>query len=914
MTAFYPDLSNTVSKKRGEEELNIADFPQTLIAGQQDGNFKPGQTFRTPRQTHLENVGKGGISNQIKHMDNENMLASVAVIITCFSMHRLDSMALVGTSNFDSCSASLNYIYGSLSILIIAVGTCVAAFIFLLNWKSLSTLSPPCTEIMIWKFTVFRKKTHVIRNWMIRLVLVIAVCFLISFCMNPYFWCKHKWVGICATILVLVVIFLLFLWYQDADRLCRGVCQRKMEGSTTAMKWDEVFPCCIDIFECLRKKRLMSHGQLNEEWINSDADVCSWSQSSSARKIDFPEMGHRNSVSEQKHREVLQQKIPRERKVRDHNIHQKNKVPAEKQGGKVKPNLHRQSVVVDSPGFREAQNIRHVYNHQQAVNPKRSKDFNKKDAGSARKKLQFRIRKNLKNHRYIGSNASTERDFFEQTQGKPYTDARFDNRVAYEPSRHQYQNIIENPSIENYQRMSSMSGTNASESDTLLKIREEEEEEIAKRIEKKVVKGWEGRASKQPAILSRNVNDEIVAPGSFSGKRRDDTRNYPDMPQNATHRRNPNSQIIWEEKSSELEINSKRDLILENLNRRTQASPVDANRNTDQVTSPKGEMRIYLDNPNRTSYSSVVNLSPKEHQIGNKGKCRSKPAVVELQMKASEISTDTDDSKKILSVPSLNLHESNNERKSSSSYKQRLSKESKVHAVPSSRRCVLLRTDTSTIWEQKTKKKDLQKSVRGARRSRSPPREDNISRRRDIQQEIDENFSADSTMSHSSTTEKSPLLDSKEREILLNSDSETNTVVSLGRQSGSGSGETSSTVSDSRSEEVIDSLHQMFSNAKSALDTIVSKSDPGSDIAENTRALKHHPEEDMHNSQKRISNYKEIRGAASSTISNMARSNPITDLSSSQVSTNLTYRTMIELSGTELSDSGAYFMNYSGCR
>merc|ERR1712060_900018 len=104
-------------------------------------------------------------------------------------------------------------------------------------------------------------------------------------------------------------------------------------------------------------------------------------------------------------------------------------------------------------------------------------------------------------------------------------DARFDKRVAYEPSRHQYQNIIENPSIENYQRMSSVTGTNVSESDTFFRMREEEE--IAKRIEKNIVKSWESRASKKPAILSRNVNDEIVAPDSFSGKRRDDTSNYP---------------------------------------------------------------------------------------------------------------------------------------------------------------------------------------------------------------------------------------------------------------------------------------------------------------------------------------------------------------------------------------------------
>jgi len=664
----------------------------------------------------------------------------------------------------------------------------------------------------------------------------------------------------------------------------------------------------------------MDDDQYTEEWNNSDADISSWSQTSSAQKFAFPETAHRKSVTEKKHREVSQKKVPIEQKVRGHNINLKNNVVPKKKVNTFIPNLHRKSVVVDVPSFQEAQHLRHVHNHQQVVNSMQRADFSKNDEGSDRKKLQFRIRNNLKNPRYMQSNVRKERGFFGQMKRKSYANAKFENDVAYESSRRQYQNIMQNANIEDYQRVNSETSTSVALSDTLLKMREEEE--IAKRFEKNEVKTQESRARKQPVILSRNGNifhyqktthnedelkDEIISPRSFSGYGGDDAGNYGDGRRNAP-KRNPNSQIIWEETFKEPEMNGRRDTRLENLNRPnkfnrgTRNIPTDANRNNDLVARPSGKMRIYLNNPNRTSYSSLVNLSSIEHQTEKKPKGRSKPVVVEREIKVPEISSNTDDSKKSFGIPPLNLHGSMNERKGLIPYEQRPVKHTKVREVLNSPPVKLVRSDTtSPNLRSKTEKADTRNSPSFARRSTTPSHGDKILRNRNIQPEIEE-FSFGGT----ACTAKSSLLDSREREILLNSDS-SNTVVSGNSQSGSESWETSSTVSDSKSEEVINSLHQMFSEAKSVLDSIVSQSDPGSEAAEMTRRIDVSLEGDQDNSQRRISSNTENRGTASADTSNLARnqSDPKVELSSSQVSRNRTLRTLVELPGMELSYSGS---------
>jgi len=165
-----------------------------------------------------------------KRMEAENIFALVALIITCFSVNRLDSASLNELDNAQTCEAILDIVYVVVTILIVAVGLCSIAVILMLNWVGYGILAKDTSSRQkgISEFDGFWDGTNTRRIGARRGVLIITLIYVLSMCLNPQFWCNDKWWrGLCALLILLLAWIIFLLVVQDFLP-----CRRKR------------FPCC----------------------------------------------------------------------------------------------------------------------------------------------------------------------------------------------------------------------------------------------------------------------------------------------------------------------------------------------------------------------------------------------------------------------------------------------------------------------------------------------------------------------------------------------------------------------------------------------------------------------------------------------------------------------------------------------
>jgi len=164
-----------------------------------------------------------GFIRRNKNMETENLYAIVAVVITCFSVSRLEDLALSDFLNLDydsslmtigheehQCELAFNVMYAVIMMLIVAFGMWSIIFTLVIYWRGRTILSTGFNSRRFEEFDLFWEKSNKMRVRSRKAGLLIVPFYLISFCTHYKLWCEDWGIGT-GVMLLVVLLFILFL-------------------------------------------------------------------------------------------------------------------------------------------------------------------------------------------------------------------------------------------------------------------------------------------------------------------------------------------------------------------------------------------------------------------------------------------------------------------------------------------------------------------------------------------------------------------------------------------------------------------------------------------------------------------------------------------------------------------------------
>jgi len=270
MTSSNYNLKRPNSKRSVKSANTSSEYGRNLYTPRRKSALKQ----RKVRLNSEEMFLNSSFFCRIKYMENENLVALVAAMITCFSIHRLDGWTWNDLDDIGRCETCLTLVHGIVTLNIVIIGSCIAAIIFLLNRRDFSVLSAmqkSYSGTTLESFDLHRRKTKCMRKWMVRMVAAIALFYVSSFCINPILWCDDsRVVGIFASGFVLLGFFIFVIVY---------CCVRKLPDDRGSSG-------------CSNKGMRNAKKTGYKELISSDVDTLSWSKDSIARNTFVSERPH----------------------------------------------------------------------------------------------------------------------------------------------------------------------------------------------------------------------------------------------------------------------------------------------------------------------------------------------------------------------------------------------------------------------------------------------------------------------------------------------------------------------------------------------------------------------------------------------------------------------------------------------
>jgi len=622
MTTSHSNVESRIRRQK-EATRSRSDSEKCL----QKGNQK---SIRSRISQNLKNSNHDALNSRfflrMKYMENENFLGLVAVVITSLSVLRLDSCTQIKLNDLGKCEATLTLINGIVTMSIVVIGFGIAGLIILLNWGGCDLLSQgpySNSEKLVELFDVHRRKSKCIRKWTIRMVSIIALSYILSFCLKPILWCEHRVIGIFASAFLLLASSAMVISYKCVAWLYypRANCR------------------------CFNKEVVNNWKQRRKEFVSSDEDNFSVMHASSLQRRSL--IGSSRGGWE-KPKRVDQSRDGWEKPKRvDQNLPFKTQWGEEcrlirgMQEAKFYEDLHRTNLIYDTrdlPGAKPRIDVHDTMTQ----NPVRTPWLSLKSSENDRKKRSWRShnKKKFRRSQKGVTNGSSllpkrKRDTFNSPLGSHATATLDTSGLS---SRKQSNNIKNYHSVYRSERVSCLYddiNLTESESDIWGKISEEEEGRTSQIKSQARFRGYK-EENKLKAIPFKTPKDSLLdtKDGELKGQtdicyHHNHEGRLTKLPRSSIYHDNPDIPILNESQSDGKPI------LLNGVMRYSEENrPTNKHRNID-VKKRKSRMANKLPktlkNPNDPSKCSLQILNAEARDNRHEKITTKTPAVRELQ-------------------------------------------------------------------------------------------------------------------------------------------------------------------------------------------------------------------------------------------------------------------------------------------
>jgi len=228
--------SNFDSALSSNREVYVLSKQKNRFQERGNGRHVGDEKLSPNASVHLLELLRFELFRRNKSMEGEHIFALAAILITLFSINRLDNLAFNGLADLRSCELSLSVIYAMLTIFFMVAGLSALVFIAKMYYDGCSILRSGADHYKhesLKEFDGYWEETRTGRFRVRKFIGIIAVCYVLSLCIHPELWCDNWELGL-GTIFILLFAYLFFcflLWAPPCWCSCESCCYQNGEFS-----------------------------------------------------------------------------------------------------------------------------------------------------------------------------------------------------------------------------------------------------------------------------------------------------------------------------------------------------------------------------------------------------------------------------------------------------------------------------------------------------------------------------------------------------------------------------------------------------------------------------------------------------------------------------------------------------------